>query len=183
MHLGFWDFGHELFRSTPTTFPAAFVAGDAFSPSLITPHAPLYSAPSSPRPHLASLASLTPLRGHVSAIHVSSLFHLFDEARQLELARRIASLLSPVPGSLLFGSQGGLPVKGWKREEAPNTGSDSDKIPFEMFCHSPESWAELWDGQVFEKGSVRVDAVLKKAERPDLGGEEFFFLWWSVTRL
>lgn len=55
-----------------------------------------------------------------------------------------------------------------------------------MFCHSPESWTELWDGIIFKKGSVKVEAGLKKLDRADLnapGGPEFLLLWWSVTRL
>lgn len=168
-----------MFRSTPETFPAAFVAGDVFDSALIAPRAPFYGEPESPRPLLVSLTSLTPLQGHVSAIHASSLFHLFNEAQQLELAHRIASLLSPVPGSVIFGSHGGLLEKGWRYEEAEN----ADKTPYKMFCHSPESWAELWDGQVFEKGSVSVVAGVKKVERPEMGGKVFFLLWWSITRL
>jgi hypothetical protein len=54
-----------------------------------------------------------------------------------------------------------------------------------MFCHSPESWRELWDGQVFKKGSVKVDCGLKKMERTahlsTIEGAEL--LWWSVTRV
>ena len=56
----------------------------------------------------------------------------------------------------------------------------------QMFCHSPESWHELWNGEVFRKGSVRVDCGLKKVAKDQLptdGNTEFFLLWWSVTRL
>ncbi|KAF9466488.1 hypothetical protein BDZ94DRAFT_1306096 [Collybia nuda] len=175
---GFWELGHELFKSNSETFPAAFVAGDAFDPAFITPRAPFYDKPESPCPPLATLTSLVPLQGHISAIHASSLFHLFDEKQQLELARRLASLLSPIPGSTIFGTQGGSPEKQWIYEEAEN----HEKTPYKMFCHSPESWAELWDGQVFEKGSIRVDAGVKKVQRPDLGYKEIFMLWWTITR-
>ncbi|KAF5373310.1 hypothetical protein D9615_007401 [Tricholomella constricta] len=173
---GFWDFGHELFNSTPETFPAAFIAGDVFDSNLIAPRAPFLEMPQTPRPpSLQDLASLTPLQGHVTAIHVSSLFHLFDEARQLELAQRLATLLSPLPGSVIFGSHIGKPEKGWLRSDA---GLDEPKL----FCHSPETWQDLWDGQVFGKGTVHIEATLSRVERPDRSNEILHLLTWSVTR-
>jgi hypothetical protein len=49
-----------------------------------------------------------------------------------------------------------------------------------MFCHSPESLKELWDGQVFKKGTVKVAADLHVIDvRPD---RNISFMWWSVTR-
>lgn len=83
---------------------------------------------------------------------------------------------------MLFGSHGGEPVKGFRVHEVAKGG-------VAMFCHSPDSWRELWDGEVFKKGSVRVDAgliSLGKQEVQRLGGgpdKEFFKMWWTVTRL
>jgi len=170
---GFWDYGHELFKSTPESFPASFIAGDAFK--LITPRDPFYDEPDTLRPVLKSLTSLTPLQGHVSAIHASSFFHLFGEAKQLELARLLATLLSPAPGSVIFGSHGGSPGKEF-RSEISSYGI------VEMFCHSAESWKEVWDGVVFKKGTVRVDTWIKEVERPGMWGK-YFLLVWGVTRL
>ncbi|KAG6899163.1 hypothetical protein C0993_012723 [Termitomyces sp. T159_Od127] len=171
----FWDLGHELFKTTPTTYPAAFIAGDVFDSSLIAPRAPSTEVPQTPQPSLDTLVSLTPLQGRVSAIHASSFFHLFNETRQHELAHRLASLLSPRSGSVLFGVHIGKPDKGVVRGDA---GEPS------LFCHSPESWRDLWDGQVFEQGAVKVDAYLKQVERPDMKSPEpFYLLVWSVTRL
>lgn len=90
----FWDIGHKLFKSTPESFPVPFVQGDVFDPKHIAPASPLYTPPSTPRPDLSTLASLTPLQGHVSAIHVAAFFHLFQEDGQLKAARALASLLS-----------------------------------------------------------------------------------------
>ncbi|KAG6826219.1 hypothetical protein H0H93_016688, partial [Arthromyces matolae] len=93
------------------------------------------------------------------------------EARQYELGQRLATLLSPQPGSILFGSHIGMPEKGFARgkEEEPS-----------LFCHSPETWRDLWDGQIFEKGTVRVEVYLKEVERPDVKlFEPFYFLIWS----
>jgi hypothetical protein len=176
----FWKYGHDLFKSSPDSFPAGFVAGDAFSPEIIHPCQPFYADPPTTRPeNLQNLESLTPLQGHVSAIHASSLFHLFDEEKQETLARRVASLLSSQPGSVIFGSHGCLPEKG-TRHELPN---------HPMFCHGPESWEALWDGQVFKKGSVRVDVGVKLIESSGVQifsedkDTKFYLLIWSVTRL
>lgn len=88
---------------------------------------------------------MVPLTHRVSVIHASSFFHLFNEERQTIVARRLASLLSPEPGSIICGSHIGAKVKG----TAP---SAMQKI---NFGHSPESWNELWDGVIFKKGSVK----------------------------
>jgi hypothetical protein len=174
----FWQHGHELFRSSPQSFPAGFVAGDAFDSDIIKLiDQPFYSPPCTPRPgNLRELKSLTPLQGHVSAIHASSFFHLFDEDKQKELAQRLASLLSPEAGSIIFGYQRGLQVKQ----------VTYDVLNHQMFCHSPKSWKEMWDGQIFKLGTVRVQAELKPMNRKDVkssSGQELCALVWSVTRL
>ena len=74
---GFWDLGHGLFRTTPETFPTKFLAGDVFDHAHFSPVAPVPSGP----PPVASVNTLTELRGHISVIHASSTFHLFDEEK------------------------------------------------------------------------------------------------------
>ena len=177
----FWDFGHKLFGTTPDTFPARFFPGDIFDPAHLSCAPPLTSAPLTPRPHLPTLTSLNPLRGHVSAIHISAVFHLFSEGEQAQLARALAGLLSPEPGSIIFGLQSGRVEKGLRVEAGvPNSHGT------QMFCHSPESWRELWEG-VFPPGTVRVDADVRELERDDLkpvgDGAKFWVLTWCVTRL
>lgn len=177
----FWDLGHSLFRSTPATFPVPFVPGDAFDHTFLEPVPPFYAPPDSPAPALSSLTTLTPLLGHVSAIHASSLFHLFDEEPQLQLAKALAGLLAPTPGSMIFGLHGGRHERGLRVEQ----GKLNPRGTY-MFCHSPESWTELWDGRVFQKGTVKVDAFLRETQRRDLdtpSDAKFYFLVWSVTRL
>ncbi|KAF7979146.1 hypothetical protein HWV62_43389 [Athelia sp. TMB] len=174
LHKDFWDMGNELYIAP---FPVPFVEGNVFDAAHIEPTPPLYAPPSSPPPALGTLTSLNPLRGHVSAIHASSLFHLFDEAHQHKLADALGALLSPEPGSVIFGSHNGLHERGFK------TGAMRE----DMFCHSPESWAALWDGGVFKKGTVRVEAEIRENPRrdPAKGDQPYFVLWlvWSVTRL
>ena len=167
-------------------FPAAFIQGDVFDANLIQPRAPFHSGSehhnSRPR-DLRALTSLTPLQGYVSAIHTSSFFHLFKEDGQLEAARQLASLLSPEPGSVIFGSHVGQVTKG-QREALMH------KQDYDMFCHSPESWkSEVWDGPVFEKGTVEVKATLRNVERQNFWDKEsgdtiiIQLLVWSVKRL
>jgi hypothetical protein len=179
LFLEFWDFGHDLFKSTPETFPAGFVRGDAFNSAFIEPREPFYSPPSSPRPtNLKVLTSLTPLQGHISAIYASSFFHLFNEEKQLVLAKQLAALLSSEPGSIIFGSHGGPVAKGADQLRIYAGGR-------QMFCHSPESWMDLWDGTVFRKGTVKVEVKLVEHFFRPAGslGANMTLLVWSVTRL
>jgi hypothetical protein len=152
---GFWDLGHELFQSTPSTFPVVFLAGDALDADFLKPVQPVLFTPLADSvPPLTSLTSLTPLCGNVSAVHISSVFHLFFEPQQLELARALAGLLSPLPGSVIIGSHVGRPSKGFVEEEMCSGGHH-------MFCHSPKSWRKMWE-EVFPIGSVQVDVELKR---------------------
>ena len=178
----FADIGHKLFKTTQETYPIAFVPGDAFDPKhlevvppLASTHEPT-SSPDGPALDLSSLTSLNPLHGRVFSIHASSFFHLFSEASQLHVARALAGLLSPEPGSVIFGAHIGKADKGF---------TTSPVGDYQMFCHCPESWAQLWNGVVFEKGVVDVKAKLlqKGWADPDAYFTKSTALEWSVTRL
>ena len=179
-----WDLGHELFRSTQTTFPVPFLEGDILDPSFLPPVPPLPTSTTPLSPHaplLSTVKSLSELQGHISAIFTGAFFHLFKYDGQARVARLLASLLSPLPGSMLLGVQGGRHEKGFWCP-APGT---------QMNCHSPESWRELWEGVFAEVGAqVRVEARVRK----EIGGDSLFgtypdntdpyhLLEWSVTRL
>ena len=147
---------------------------------MIAPHAPFYAADlpllTAHAPlDLRSLTSLTPLQGRVSAIFSCAFFHLFDEANQLQVARQFASLLSPLLGSVIFGAHTSMLVNGMR----------GTSVGFEVFCHSPESWKELWDGIVFEKGTVSVEVGVKLIDWGPGKGIDDKLIWmsWSVTRL
>lgn len=180
LHGDFFELGNKLFKSD---FPGHFIPGDALDSDFLKIVPPFYSAPVTPRPDLRSLKTLTPLLGHVSAINASSFFHLFDEPQQLEVGRALAGLLSPEPGSLIFGEHAGRPVKGYRTDGLPR-----DDGSYE-FCHSPETWKEMWDGGVFEKGTVKADALLVEVKRPDRVTDDnrdaarFWVMAWSVVRL
>ncbi|KAI0752414.1 hypothetical protein C8Q80DRAFT_1334865 [Daedaleopsis nitida] len=167
---GLYKEGHALFRGTPETFPVPFIEGDVFDPAFLEPREPFTSetAPSDAPPALVGLTSLNPLRGHVSAVFMGKFLHLFDEAGQARIARAVAGLLSPLPGSMLFGVQGALEEMG---QFCPQ------RTDFTMFCHSPESLGHF-------------ESRLTK----EPGGPTYFDTWpgntqsfvcqeWSVTRL
>ncbi|KAI0687626.1 hypothetical protein BC835DRAFT_403343 [Cytidiella melzeri] len=184
---GLWDLGHKLFCSTPQSFPVAFVEGNIFDPEFLTSAPPLATSTSvyaDLRPDLASLTSLNPLRGRMSVIFTGALFHLFSFEQQHSIAKSLAGLLSPDPGSMLIGVQGGTFEKGFWQP----TGSE-----YKMACHSPESWAQMWH-DIFSNGEggdggVKVEAKL----RTEVGGLDFFGMFaenknqyhvleWSVIR-
>ncbi|EIW76287.1 hypothetical protein CONPUDRAFT_146773 [Coniophora puteana RWD-64-598 SS2] len=167
------EMGHELFKTSAATFPAHIVSGDALDPNMLEVNTPIYDVPDMPYPDLSALGSLNPLRGHVSAIYASKFFHLFDEAKQTHLARALGGLLSPEPGSVIFGAHISAKEKGPRAITMLNT-------TVSVFCHSPESWTELWDGNVYKKGTVRVDASIQWFETMDGSVES---LKWAVTRL
>jgi len=187
LHQEFADLGHKLFRTTQETYPIAFVSGDIFDPNhlkvvppvVTSAHGSTLGDPSVPAPDLRSLTSLNPLHGRAFAIHTSNFFHLFGEEEQLHVARAFAGLLSQEPGSVIFGVQGSAAEKGF---------SASALGDHRLWLHSPESWTELWDGIVFEKGVVNVQTKLvqlgKEYSEPD-GPQHtsFTMLVWSVTRL
>ncbi|KAF8836501.1 hypothetical protein BDN67DRAFT_974083 [Paxillus ammoniavirescens] len=171
LHPEFGNLAHKLFRTTPETFPGHFIPGDAFDPAMLSVVQPFDAVPDSPEPDLKTLTSLNPLHGRISAIHASNLFHLFSEPTQLHLARALAGLLSPIPGSIVCGGNRALPEKGRTVESLVGTS---------MFCHSPQTWTEMWDGVVFPKGSVEVDTHLVEM---DMLGHKDWYMMWSVKRL
>jgi len=177
-----WAFGHMMFRSTPESFPVPFIQGDVFDPAFLDSFEPLStrtSAPPSSFPDLYTLASLNPLRGYISAFFTGAFFHLFTEKDQFKLACKLARMLSPEPGSMLIGVQGGSERRGLWRP-SPD---------YSMYCHNPDSWREMWE-RVFSPDKVQVKTRLRKED----GGLSFHGMWpdntipycvmeWSVTRL
>ncbi|KAG2142471.1 hypothetical protein DEU56DRAFT_911155 [Suillus clintonianus] len=178
LHGELWDLGHELFKSSPDTFPAHFVGGDAFDPETLTVATPASTQIAEvPTPDLNNLTSLNPLRGCVSAIHATAFFHLFKEDQQLYMACAFAGLLSPEPGSVILGTHIGAQEKG-------SVKTVFNGVEVDMFAHGPESWIAMWDGEVFEKGMVKVEAELRRETYGTAVTEgRPFSLVWSVTRL
>ncbi|KAG1750826.1 hypothetical protein EDB19DRAFT_1825069 [Suillus lakei] len=164
---------HELFRTTPTSYPGCLLPGDVFDPAFLSIAARPEDVSSAPAIDLSSLKSLNPLHGRISAISATRFFHLFNEEKQLHLARALAGLLSAQPGSVICGYQVGTLEKGIIT--ANISGSRH-----QLFSHSPQTWTSLWDGEVFEKGSVKVETELEEVEIHEV---QFLMMRWSVIRL
>ncbi|KZP00333.1 hypothetical protein CALVIDRAFT_533344 [Calocera viscosa TUFC12733] len=161
----YWELGHELFRDTDT-FRVPFIAGDAFDPAFLSP---TLVEKHGPRPALNQVKTLNELQGEISVIHASSFFHLFDEEHQEKLAYLTATLLSKKPGSLMFGSHGGMAVPGTRNERG-------------AYGHSPESWTQLWE-TVLGKGKCQVKAEFRSLRRAHWQDEKnpHQAMMWSVT--
>ena len=172
----FWEQGYQLFRDSKEIFPATCIAGDVFDPSFLNDKLGQVVSNSEIQ-DLSCLTNLTPLVGRLSAIHTSSLFHLFDEKQQAELARKVASLLSSEPGSIIFGIHAGAGEKAHKKSAITKR---------TMFYHSPESWVDLWENDIFKGERVQARATLNEVSLPEIAlvtGEKWYMLAWSVRRL
>lgn len=173
--------------STQESLPVSFIPGDVLDGSFIREGTISYQKTDNfvkSVPELQGLKSFIPLEGKIGFIHVSNFFHLFTEAEQLHLARCLASLLSPTPGSMIFGAHVSRPEKGFRTEAPPPA---PGYLGNRMFCHSAASWTAMWDGEVFAKGTVKVEAVVVEQQREDLvvldPGVKFYQIVWSVIRL
>ncbi|KAJ6537692.1 hypothetical protein B0H19DRAFT_1213596 [Mycena capillaripes] len=169
----FWTVSHKLYRNPPKEFAGTFIPGDVLDPEFLDLMPILNEVPEGAAPDLRSLEALNLLHGRVSVIHTGSFFHLFPQEKQLEIARKFAGLLSPRSGSMIFGCHGGLPTKGYMLGSREN----------QIFCHSPESWKEMWEEQVFERGTVEIQAYLKNSGKVLNPTTDFWMLYWSVKRL
>lgn len=120
---------------------------------------------------LTKTASDDAVQTNVRCISAFSFFHLFNEAGQMELARRLGSLLSNKPGSTIYGAHRGRATAG--RAEKTRIG--------DIYCHSPSSWTSLWQEQVFHESagiSVQVDVDWRDGAEDK---EQDRVMIWSVT--
>lgn len=89
----------------------------------------------------------------MNIIYVGDFFHLFSLEEQEKAATRVAQLLAPQPGSLIFGRQSG-------NETAGDYSRAGDTSGRKHFQHSPQSWIELWErigGKIGTKWLAEVD--------------------------
>lgn len=87
---------------------------------------------------------------------------------------------------MIFGKHGAKPGEKGLRHKPISSG---DGKGVAMFCHSPESWKELWES-IFGVGKVKVEAKLEEVIRDEYKREveemkdlRFYFMEWSVIRL
>ncbi|GJJ13704.1 hypothetical protein Clacol_007960 [Clathrus columnatus] len=172
---GFFNTGHKLFKTTPESSPLAFFGGDIFDTKFIYPQTTTI-------PNLSALENIGQLKGQVSVIHASALFHLFVYDKQRELVGIMGQLLSPQPGSIILGYQAGAPNN--EKAAALQANIRLTKI------HSPETWKDLWAG---EDGPFKPDEVEVHAEARAFTTDEklgatgsaegdYYWLMWSVLR-
>lgn len=97
----FLELGHKLYDDKDTCnvtfFPDAVFCVDDVPPSTQTQNSPVLSA------EAETVTKLNDLRGRVTHLFTSSVFHLFDEVLQADMAYRLALLMSWKPGSIMFG--------------------------------------------------------------------------------
>lgn len=99
----FFDLGHELWGDKASCC-ITFIQGDIFK---------IPSTPPASSPPTTQVTGLNDLIGKVDVLFMGSVFHLFDEDQQAELALKCAILVPRrKPGTLLFGRHSGLPLKG-----------------------------------------------------------------------
>ena len=111
------------------------------------------------------------LRGAFRCISTFLFFHLFDEEDQLKLAETCGELLSKTSGSMILGAH----------RMSTITGRVHDTSIGSIFCHSPDSWNELWREKVFPPGlgtEVRVDI---DSDLQDPAHEIDGLICWTVT--
>ena len=100
-------------------------------------------------------------------------------------AKALASLLSPIPGSMIF-----------ERHVSTNDGASKDVTLVigdrTVYGFIVEDWKRLWNGEVFKEGSVHVEAELHDISRTKdcveiirmkAVTDPWQALIWSVTRV
>ncbi|KAG1821674.1 uncharacterized protein BJ212DRAFT_914119 [Suillus subaureus] len=167
----FLQLSHELFKTTPASYPGCLLPGDVFDPEFLSIAAPSDDISPAPAIDLSSLKTLNSLHGRISAINAITFFHLFNEEKQLHVARALAGLLSAQPGSVICGFDTG------SREKGTVTANLSG-AEYQTFSHSPETWSSMWDGEVFEKGTVKVETEFMEIPVFDV---RHLMMRWSVT--
>ncbi|KAI0699603.1 hypothetical protein C8T65DRAFT_659149 [Cerioporus squamosus] len=170
----FLAIGEKLFNGSQGTARVSILLGDPFDPYFLEAVWPFYTQPNALPPALSTLKSLNPLHGQVSVISACFVFDQLSALQQLQLARGLAGLLSAEPGSLIIGVNRTLLEQGRRRP---------DDEPGALY-DSPESWSDLWDGQLFQKGTVKVETKLQVDQSMGVGiMEGGSLLEWTVTRL
>lgn len=98
---------------------------------------------------------------------------------------------------MIFGKHGAKPGEKGLRHKPVGVSDGPDgqkKEGWAMFCHSPESWRELWEdvfgrdeeGKVRVKVEARLEEVVRdeyKREVEEMRDLRFYFMDWCVTRL
>lgn len=122
---GFLDLGYQLFLDKDS-LKATFIPADALAPD----------------------SALDTLKGKIELIHAASFFHLWPLDTQKVAARRVLSLLSPAPGNMIVGRQGG-DLKG--REIVHGSGKEGEPMK-KLYWHNEQTWRTMWEEVAAEAG-------------------------------
>ncbi|MBW0532525.1 hypothetical protein O181_072240 [Austropuccinia psidii MF-1] len=143
--------GDKLFNENKLV---PFIKGDIFDNSFLDPSVPPLPKNNERALRLDELSSLDNLKQRVRFITCNSVFHLFDEPGQAELARRLASLLDNArKGSTIFGTHVGAS----ERCIVEQTGERG------MFMHSPQTWKQMWQ-DIYQQDEARIEVELGPPE-------------------
>lgn len=113
----FVDLGYELFRDQET-FKGKFLVANLLDDAALS-------------------GVIGEVRGKFDIIYAASFLHLFNYAEQLLLAKRIALMLKPVPGSVVLGRQRGNIKAGGYEHRTNEKGT--------MFRHNEDSFTRMWE--------------------------------------
>lgn len=151
-----------------------FLPGDLLDPYFLEAVWPFYTKPYAPPPELSILKSLNPLHGQVSVVSACFVFDHLNASQQLQLARGIAGLLSAESGSMVIGIHSVRTARG-DGETLTNHASSA-------IYNTPDSWTNLWDGQLFQKGTVKVEVKVVESQEAGLS-DDGDVMEWAVFRL
>jgi hypothetical protein len=122
-------------------------------------------------------SALTELKGQLDIIYAGSFFHLWGWDDQVEVSKKVASLLRPEKGSMIVGRQVGAVTAAEKDHISNPTGT--------MYRHNVESFQKMWKGISADLGiPFTVEAKLLP-----LASDHFRFhtddtrrIWFTIQR-
>ena len=149
----FFDLGYELFGDA-ATFPRAHqlapvnvFSDEAFGPA------------DGAEPPFAPAGLLAPFAARVNILHISAVFHLFSYNDQVEVGRRILSLMCPpradAPAAVILGCQTAHAM-GKEYPQRINGRGEG------LFRHSAATWEAMWKDRI-APGSLVTFADGRKA--------------------
>lgn len=105
------------------------------------------------------MKTLNELRGQVSAIYVTSFFHLFPAKGQRYIATLLSKLLSRNKGAIIFGYH------------LANTDEDGEgwiRAWPKLWGHCPSSWKAMWESVLEgEEGEFEIRARTREITRAE----------------
>ncbi|CAE7207007.1 hypothetical protein P3342_011292 [Pyrenophora teres f. teres] len=112
LHPEYIEVGYKLFRDRGT-LKTKFLTADVFD----------------------SNSALSELKGQMDMVFAGDFFHLWGYEKQVDVCKRVASLLRSQPGSMILGRQVGAP-QAFETQGPPGVGV--------MFLHNVESFNKMW---------------------------------------